>query len=155
MSRTNSLTSIGNGFIKSILRSPFHKIWSGNTLVLFITGRASGKTIATPVNYARQGPNLYMTSLRERHWWRNLRGGAPVQVRLGGKKPEGWAEVLERQELVQGHLATYFNLRPKSARYFHFDIQPSGQPDLVQLERAAKDRVGICLTLKGRCNSCQ
>jgi hypothetical protein len=46
----------------------------------------------------REHELLLMIGLRDRRWWRNLRGGAPVTVRLGGRALSGRdAMVLDAQ----------------------------------------------------------
>jgi hypothetical protein len=41
-----------------ILKSPFHKMMSGSTLLVTITGRKAQRTITTPVNYIKDGKTL-------------------------------------------------------------------------------------------------
>ncbi len=139
---------MGNGFMKIILRSPIHKILSGNTLIISFSGRMTGRLISTPVNFAREGNNLYITSTRSRHWWRNLRGGAPVEILLQSKKLEGWAEVIVKPDLVEKHLAAYFKILPQFARYFGVTLKPSGQPDPALLKKAAAERIGVLVKIK-------
>lgn len=147
MSKRSLGSIIGNGFMKAILQSPLHKMLGGMTLVIYFTGRSSGKPISTPVNFTREGKNIYITSTRDRHWWRNLRGGATVQVLLDGKKYEGWAETIEQPPQVEKHLATIFRLAPDYAKYFDVEIIGNGQPDPVQLNKAASDRIGVLVKL--------
>lgn len=147
MSKKSLGTIIGNGFMKAILHSPLHKMLSSMTLVIYFTGRSSGNPISTPVNFAREGKNIYITSTRDRHWWRNLRGGATVQVLLDGKKYEGWAETIELPSLVGKHLATIFRLTPAYTKYFDVEIKENGLPDPVQLKNAASDRIGVLVRL--------
>lgn len=75
-----------NPLLILMLRSPLHPLLSGNTLALTYTGRKSGRTYTTPVNYVRDGDRLWATSYRTRTWWRNLRNGVPVSLRLQGRE---------------------------------------------------------------------
>src|SRR5687768_11208467 len=86
---------IGNALTTVILRSPLHGAISKSTLLLAITGHKSGHEITLPINYFQYGDTLYITSPRSRKWWRNLRGGAPVLVRLEGREVDGTAMVVE------------------------------------------------------------
>jgi hypothetical protein len=53
------------------------------------------------VNYVRDGDIITVISRRNRTWWRNLRGGAQVTVRVRGKDLKGVAEVVvEDKEAV-------------------------------------------------------
>ena len=59
-------------FMTWMLRSPFH-IFMGGVLLITVTGRKSGRAISTPVNYARDGDTLLVTSKTDRTWWKNVR----------------------------------------------------------------------------------
>ena len=79
----------------ALLRSPVHRLVSGSTLLLSLTGRRSGRALQIPVSYKTDGDGLLITSLRRRLWWRNLRGGAAVRVLLAGEERTGHATVLD------------------------------------------------------------
>src|SRR5215472_10171892 len=72
-----------NPFVSTILRSPLHGILSRDVLLLTFTGRRSGKRITIPVGYTRDGETMIVFSTRA--WWKNLRGGASVAIRLEGR----------------------------------------------------------------------
>src|SRR5260370_1258126 len=72
-----------NPISKTILRSPLHGMLSRQFLLITFTGRKSGKVFTTPAMYEQQGETLL---LRVGYpWWKNLRDGAAVRVRLRGK----------------------------------------------------------------------
>lgn len=83
---------IFNTIVKLILRSPLHRPLSKRLLLITFTGRKSGKTYTTPTSYIRDGQDIVIFSERNRRWWRNLEGGAPVVVRVQGTVREGSAE---------------------------------------------------------------
>lgn len=83
-----------NPLMRWLLASPLHGLVSGNTLVLTVTGQKTGRSYVFPVNYLRQGERLLVFSKKERTWWRNLRGGAPVSVQLQRETCPGQAWVL-------------------------------------------------------------
>lgn len=64
-------------------------------MLITVAGRRTGAKYATPVNYVRRGKELTVISRRGRTWWLNLRGGAPVTVRVEGRDYSGAGEVLE------------------------------------------------------------
>jgi len=88
-----------NDFVKLILRSPLHGL-VGNTMLITVAGRKSGKSITAPVNYCRNGNTLWVLSTRTRKWWRNITPGSRVQVRLHGRDLSGTAEVLLDESAV-------------------------------------------------------
>jgi deazaflavin-dependent oxidoreductase (nitroreductase family) len=88
-----------NPFVSAVLRSPVHRLLSGQVLLLTVTGRRSGRAYTFPVGYVREADAL--TILSGRHtWWKNLRGGAPVAVLLAGRQRTGRAEVIEDRAAV-------------------------------------------------------
>jgi hypothetical protein len=86
---------IVNRVVAWLLRSPLHRVLSGGVPLVTVTGRRSGRRYTTPAQYARHRDALYLASRTERRWWRNLRGGAPVQLRLRGRDVRGRGEVIE------------------------------------------------------------
>ncbi len=86
------LSPIVNAVVKRILRSPLHSPLSKRLLLITFAGRKSGKTYTTPTSYVREGQDIIIFSERNRRWWRNLEGGAPVEVRVQGKARKGSAE---------------------------------------------------------------
>lgn len=84
-----------NPLMKALLRSSIHGLVSDALLLITFTGRKSGRTYTTPVGYEELDGTLYVTSQTDRVWWKNLRGGAEVSVRLRGERRVGYAEVIE------------------------------------------------------------
>jgi len=90
------LHALANPLVGLILRSPLHGLMSRNTLLVTVIGRKSGKRFTLPVNYVRKGDSLLVISRRYRRWWKNLRGGGPVEVRLQGRALRDQASVTDR-----------------------------------------------------------
>jgi deazaflavin-dependent oxidoreductase (nitroreductase family) len=132
----------GNSFMTFILRSPIHGIMSGSTMLITVTGRKSGRSITTPVNYYQEGNTLWVISNRERTWWRNLKGGAPVKLYLRGQEVNGFGEVLLDEAIVAPQIGDYVRHLPMSARALGVRVE-NGQPDPADLERLAKEKVMI------------
>ena len=128
-----------NAFVKLLLRSPLHGLMGG-VMLITVTGRRSGRLITTPVQFVRDGDLLLVTSDRGRRWWRNLVGGAPVRVRLGGKDRTGSAEAATDSEAVAEGLAAYLRAAPAAARWFKIALDSEGRPDPDDLARAAEER---------------
>ncbi len=80
-----------NPFMKWLLRSSRHTSVSDKYLLITLTGRKSGKVYTIPVQYAQDGEHLYIVTSESYTWWKNLRGGAPVQVHLRGRDYNGYA----------------------------------------------------------------
>jgi deazaflavin-dependent oxidoreductase (nitroreductase family) len=137
-----------NPIMKSLLRSPLHSLVSKNMMLMTYTGRKSGKSYTTPMNYFILGEALYTTSTRERVWWRNLRGGAEVTLQLQGKEVPAWAESIEEQSEMAQYLGSMFEVNPRLARYMDVRIDPDGTPNLEDVARLAQERIMVRTDLK-------
>ncbi len=141
-----------NPIMTWLLRSPLHSFMSKNTMLITYTGRKSGKTFTTPVNYLVMAPGgvlaYYTTSQSTRTWWRNLRQGAPVKIRVQGKDMLGNAVAIEDETQVAKILQDYFRSAPQIARYFGVHLQPGGEPVEEDVRQAAKNRVIVKTTLE-------
>lgn len=75
--------------IVAILRSPLHAVMRKSLLLLGFRGRKSGREYTTPISYVPDGEDLLAVASRDHAWWKNLRGGASVGVRLRGRELKG------------------------------------------------------------------
>ena len=83
---------LANIIMKPLLASPFHFFASNRILLMSVTGRKSGKVYTTPLEYVYEGDELVIFTQKDRLWWRNLIGGATVQLKLKGKQITAYAE---------------------------------------------------------------
>jgi len=141
------MKNIGNPFVKMILQSPLHPLMSESTAVIFVTGKKSGKTYSFPVNYLRTGKTIWITSMRHRSWWKNLRGGAQVSLLLAGRDCEGQGEVFEDSAEVEKYLSEYLLLRPAYVKYFEVGMDLEGKLIPEDLKRATEERVMVRVIL--------
>jgi deazaflavin-dependent oxidoreductase (nitroreductase family) len=132
-----------NPIVKTILRSPLHGMVSKNMMLLMYTGRKSGREYMTPVNYVRDGDTLYTTSSKDRTWWRNFRGGAPVSILLQGKNVGAEGEVAESGDNLTAWLARLVQLSPRHAKYYGVAFDGSGQPNPDDIHRKAEELVCV------------
>jgi hypothetical protein len=70
-----------NPIVRLILRSPVHRLLSGSIALITYRGRKSGKTYTLQAQYVQADGLIYILpgAPEQKTWWRNLRGGAPVQ----------------------------------------------------------------------------
>lgn len=132
-----------NPIIKGLLNSPLHFFASKNMLLITYTGRKSGKTYTLPINYIQDGDTLYATSWKERSWWRNLRSGQTVTLKIQGKEMTASPKVEETNEGVAEFLSTSFRIAPNMARYFKVRLDPQGNPIPEDITAAAMPCIGI------------
>lgn len=90
----------GNAIILAVLRSPLHRLLSGQAVELRYTGRRSGREYVLPVQYVRDGDRLILRpqGAERKTWWRNFRTPQPVTVRLVGRVYEGTAQAVDRAD---------------------------------------------------------
>ncbi len=86
------LYNIINPTFKTLLRTPAHRVLSDRLMLLSFKGRKTGKQFTIPVGYAEHNGGLLIAT--ESPWWKNLRGGATVEVWLRGQKRRGVADVI-------------------------------------------------------------
>jgi hypothetical protein len=83
----------GNRLVASLLRSPLHPLVSRRLVLITVTGRRTGAQHTLPVAYQESNEALTIPVLwpQRKLWWRNLRDGAAVQLRLRGADRTGQA----------------------------------------------------------------
>jgi len=138
---------IGNPFMKAVLGSPFHPLMSKNVALISVTGKTSGKVYTLPVNYQRDGNEIWNVSMRDRTWWKNLRDGAKVVLRLAGKEMEADGEVFEGKPEISQHLKEFIHRSPAYGKYLHVGLDAKGAPLQEDVERAAESRVMVRVML--------
>jgi F420H(2)-dependent quinone reductase len=89
------LNHLVNPLVRFLLRSPLHPALSARLALITVTGRRTEQRFTIPVGYRREAGviSVQVSAPDRKRWWRNLRGGAPVAVRLAGRDHLGWATV--------------------------------------------------------------
>lgn len=137
-----------NPILVWMLYSSLHGMLSGNMMVLNYNGRKSGKAYRLPISYKKIDDTLLTGSYKRRTWWRNLRGGVPVIVRLQGKHINGQAAVVEDEQGVMNGITAYIGGDPRTARMFGVKLGTDGQPETESLRQVARDQVIVRTVLK-------
>jgi len=128
--------------MKLVLRSPVHGMVSKTVLLITFTGRKSGKTYTTPVDYSQDGDQVNIFTHAD--WWKNLRGGAPVTMRIRGRELQGLAEpVAEDKGAIAAGLSQHLRKVPSDARYYGVTFDEQGNPKAEEVEKAAQTVVMI------------
>lgn len=137
------ISKLANAMPMAILRSPLHPLMSRRTMLVSFTGRRSGRRYTTPVAYLQRGDEIVSTT--DSPWWKNLRGGVPVTVRVRGHTYRGVGEAVTESAEAHAILAALVAHQPSYARLARLPVGPDG-PDL---DRAVADgRVGIRIRLE-------
>ena len=142
-----------NPVMQVLLRSPLHGLLSDSILLLTYRGKKSGQEYSLPVQYVQIGQTFYIIpGLPERKtWWRNLTGGAPVDLWVRGEKLAAQAQVVSRKQdgtdLVDGLMA-YFTRFPATAQARGLRRLPDGSLDRDEVRSAAPQIVVVQATIK-------
>lgn len=135
----------GNDFVSLMLQSPL-QVFLGNTMLITVKGRKTGREISLPVNYYREGDTLWIISTRSRKWWRNIRTGSLVQLRLHGKDIPGTAELVLDTDAVAARALAHFRHSPPTSRALGVKVE-NGVPNAADIQRVARERlfVAVCI----------
>ncbi|WP_067701678.1 hypothetical protein [Nocardia jejuensis] len=131
-----TVPSYVNWIVKRLLRSPFHRIMSRNTMELTFTGRKSGKQYTAVVRYVRSENAI--TCYTDSKWWINLQGGAPVEMLIGRRVVFGTATVIKDPESVAESLAGFLAATPGDSKYYGVRRTPEGLPQRDDIHAAAQ-----------------
>jgi hypothetical protein len=131
----------GNDFVTFFLHTPLH-VFMGDTMLITVTGRKTGRKYSTPVGFYRENGCLWVMTNRDRTWWRNVRKGAEISLLLKGKTVNAFAEAELDEKAVESHLLDYIRHIPMAAKSLGIRINnkiPNGE----DIRRAATDRLFV------------
>ena len=131
-----SVIRLLNPLVAALLRSPLHSLMSRDTMLLTFTGRKTGKSYTTPLSYMRDGD--LVRCFTHSPWWKNLRGGAEVTVRVAGEARKGRAEAVtgEVDRISEGIMA-FLTRVPRDLPYYDVTLDADGRPNASQVRAAA------------------
>lgn len=136
----------GNDFMSWVLRSPFHVMLSNGMMLITVTGCKTGKTYTTPVGYYQEDGYLWVITSRDRTWWRNLQGGADVDLLLKRKPIKGFAEIELDGKAVETCMFEYIQHIPQSAKPLGIRVE-NKILNAEDVARTAKDRLFVKIKL--------
>lgn len=137
MSKT--LYAVINPVVKTLLRSPAHRLMSHNTVLLEFTGRKSGRRLSTPVSYHEVDGVLHCVTGKDNLWWRNLRAPAELHVTLRGKRLHATSDVIEDDpDTIAAALSAFLVAVPRDASFSGVALDAAGKPDADDVARASE-----------------
>ena len=136
----------GNDFMSWVLRSPLHGMLSDGIMLITVTGRKTGRTYTTPVGFYEAGGYLWVITSRDRSWWRNLQGGADVNLLLKRKPVNGFAETELDGKAVETRMFEYVQHVPQAAKPLGIRVENKA-PNAEDIARTAKDRLFVKIKL--------
>jgi hypothetical protein len=143
-----ALLRLWNPVMRRLLDSPVHWPFSRWFAVLAWSGRKTGRNYSTPVSYVREGGTVFVTT--GDRWWRNLSGGAPVAMRIAGRRRHGSAEPIMDAAANRAEHERLFRDHPWFRRLAGIPKGRDGSPDSTAIDRAvAAGRVLVRIQLEG------
>ncbi len=137
-----------NPLMSTLLRSPLGSKLGQMLLLLSFRGRKSGQVYTTPVSYHRRAGELIVFT--DSPWWKNLRG-APVRLRLAGRRVRGWAEATDDPAaLLEATLHFLPQVGVKNARRLALSIPADHEPTPEELRQALQGHALIRIRLDAR-----
>jgi len=139
-----------NPLIVAILRSPLHGLLSRHLLVLTYEGRTTGLRRTLPLSYVALGAHVYLCT-RTALWWRNLRNGKPVELRLRGRRTIATPTVLDSasREALDG-LREFLAANAKTGEMlYQVRAGSDGRPMEADLRRQVLRSVVVRLEIAG------
>ena len=136
----------GKDFMAWVLRSPFHGVLSNGMMLITVTGRRTGKSYTTPVGYYEEGGYLWVITSRDRKWWRNLEGGAEVELLLKRRRVNGMAATELDPKAVETRMFDYVKYVPQAAKPLGIRVQ-EGKANPEDIARTAQDRLFVKIKL--------
>jgi deazaflavin-dependent oxidoreductase (nitroreductase family) len=109
----------------------------GNRLMLvFLTGRKTGKKYRQPVSYVRDGGVLLTPG--GGNWKLNLSAGEPVRIRLRGRDVTARPDIVADPAEVERLLGVMTAANPMSGRFVAIPKGPDGKLDQERLDTAIR-----------------
>lgn len=113
-------------------------------MLVTFSGRKSQRRYTTPVRYIRVGEAVRCFTSSENQWWRNLKGGADVVLRIEGEDKRYYARAIyDEPDKVREALMGYLSHFPQDAAYHDIGLTKNKQLDPQDLERASRNAVVV------------
>lgn len=108
------IVRIVNVPVRAILEVPFPTPLGRRLMLLFITGRQTGKTYRLPVSYVPDGDTLLTPG--GGNWKLNLADGQPIRIRLRGEDLYATPEIIRAPGDIEPLLEKMIKANPMAQR---------------------------------------
>lgn len=122
--------------MRTVLGLPFATPLSKNLMLLYLTGRRTGKSYRQPVSYVRDGAALLTPG--GGNWKHNLADGKPVHIRLRGRDVMAKPEIVSDPGEVERLLGIMTAANPTAGRFVRIPKQADGRLDPDRLAAALR-----------------
>jgi len=122
--------------MRVVLGLPFATPLSGRLMLVFLTGRKTGRSYRQPVSYVRHGTALLTPGGGK--WKLNLQEGRPERIRLRGRDVLARPDLVGDIDEVERLLGVMTAANPRVRAFVGIPTGPDGRLDRGRLETAVK-----------------
>jgi hypothetical protein len=134
MRRQAIIMRIVNVPMRRILGLPFRTPLSKNLMLLYLTGRRTGKSYRQPVSYVRHDDVLLTPGGGK--WKLNLEPGRPEKIRLGGRDVQARPDLVADIDEIDRLLIVMTAANPRTAGFIPIPRRDDGHFDQTALANA-------------------
>jgi hypothetical protein len=110
--------------MRRLLSLPFATPISKRLMLLYLTGRRTGRSYRQPVSYVRDGDTLLTPGGGT--WKLNLQPGRPERIRLNGRTVSARPDLIDDVEEIDRALMTMTAANPRTASFIPIPRQEDG-----------------------------
>ncbi len=122
--------------MRAVLGLPFATPLGRRLMLVFLTGRKTGRSYRQPLSYVREGATLLTPGGGA--WKLNLREGHPERIRLRGRDILARPELVSDVDEVERLLGVMTAANPMVRRFLGIAKGPDGRLDRARLETALR-----------------
>lgn len=127
MRRQATLMRVINVPMRRILALPFPTPLSKRLMLVYLTGRRSGRSYRQPVSYVQDGGSLLTPG--GGNWKLNLEPGRPERLRLDGRDVSARPELIDDVDEIDEALFTMTSVNPRTASFIPIARREDGHFD--------------------------
>lgn len=125
--RQATVMRIVNVPMRRILAVPFSTPLSKRLMLLYLTGRRTGRSYRQPVSYVKDGDLLLTPG--GGNWKLNLEPGRPERIRLDGRDVTARPDLIDDVNEIDSALMRMTALNPRTARFIPIARRDDGHFD--------------------------
>jgi hypothetical protein len=149
-----ALNHLVNPPLRALMKSRFGRLLGPSLVLIGYRGKQSGLLREVLVGFVADGPDMLVLvgHADDKRWWRNMRGGADVDLHVEGRELTGHAVALEGRKdpgAVAAALGKFVAANPTARTHFGLDsggsmseealLLAAGEAVLVTISRDADD----------------
>ena len=145
----HGLYRVLNPVMKTVLRSPMHRVASGTIALLHFHGRKSGRAFVTPLSYVKDDQTVWFLSAHSTNWWKNFRqGDVPVSIEIAKETLNGTARLWDGDtDELREHVRSYLCALPRDAKVYGIKLDENKVPLEASLAKASPTLVMVQVDL--------